>query len=249
MTGKKLNLSKYKAVVLAGGRGTRLHPVTLHMAKPLLPVGQKPMINHIIDHLQGYGVKNIAVLIAKNHKEDFNWWKKRYYSSQKNGGEITLFEEEEPLGTFGGLWRVKKWLAKSDFFLVNADNLTDLSISGLADFAEKNNFIGTLALVKSKNAKDYGSVLCEGKAVKKFAEKSKSPLSDRINSGWYLMSDNIFDYHPGPVFSMIEKDIFPRLAEEGVIGGLCFDCRWIDCGTWERYEQAIEMFGRSVKKR
>ncbi|MBU3942740.1 NTP transferase domain-containing protein, partial [Patescibacteria group bacterium] len=112
-----MDLSSYKAVVLAGGKGTRLYPVTKEIPKPLLPVKRKPIINYLIDLFCKAGIKDIAVLISKNHREDFNWWKTRYYPNLN----IKFVEESEPLGTFGGLYLLKDWLGDKPFFMTNGD--------------------------------------------------------------------------------------------------------------------------------
>ena len=95
---EKSKLSSYRAVILAGGKGTRLYPVTKEIPKPLLPIKRKPIINYLVDLFQGQGIKEITVLINKDFREEFDWWQKRYYSKNK----IKLVQESKPLGTFGG---------------------------------------------------------------------------------------------------------------------------------------------------
>jgi NDP-sugar pyrophosphorylase family protein len=238
---KKLVMSSHKAVILAGGKGTRLYPITLEMPKPLIPVGKKPMINHIVDSLYSYGVREIAVLVSKEFKDDFDWWIKRYYSF-KNSPVITILKENKPLGTFGGLYFLKKWIGKNHFFMINADNLSDINLNRMSLFHTKNNSLATIALTSVENPQDYGVVVCNSADIKEFIEKPKNPVSNYVNSGWYLISPEIFDYHPGPKFLMIEKDIFPKLVKTGRLTGFKFKEKWIDCGTWERYQKAQKMF-------
>jgi len=233
---KKSKLSGYKTVILAGGKGTRLYPITLETPKPLLFVNKKPIINHLVDLFYSQGVKDIAILIDKKFEEDFSWWKKRYYP--KNN--IIFVEEKEPLGTFGGLWFLKKWISRSLFFLVNADDLMDIKLDKMVDLHRKVKPVGTIALVKVKDPREYGAVICNSGIVKKFIEKPDNSSLKYINSGWYLLSPEIFDYHPGPKFLMIEKDIFPMLAKEKKLAGLKFNGKWMDTGTFERYEKAIK---------
>ena len=233
---KKSKLSNYKAVILAGGKGTRLYPVTLETPKHLLSVNKKPIINYSVELFLSKGIKDIAVLISKNFKEDFVWWKKRYYPKNK----VLFIEEKEPLGTFGGLWFLKKWVAKSLFFLANADDLMDIKLEEMVGFHKKIKPVGTIALVKVKNPKEYGAVICNSDLVDKFIEKPKRFSSSYVNSGWYLFSPKIFEYHPGPKFLMIEKDIFPKLAREKKLAGFKFNGNWMDTGTFERYEKAIK---------
>lgn len=244
----KTGLSNYKAVILAGGKGTRLYPVTKEIPKPLLPIHKKPIINYLVDLFADSGVKDIAVLIGKNFRDDFEWWAKRYYGESilaKSSPNITIFEETEALGTFGGLWFLKKWIGDSPFFMTNGDELKDINLAKMADFHGKVNPVGTIALVKVPNPQDYGVVVCNSNRVKEFIEKPQNPPSKYINSGLYLLSPRIFDYHPGPKFLMIEKDVFPNLAKEKKLAGFKFNGKWMDCGTWERYEDALSRWKTS----
>ncbi len=234
----KNHLSNYKAVILAGGKGTRLYPVTKEIPKPLLPVRKKPIINYLVDLFVNQGIKDIAVLISKDFETDFNWWKKRYYPEIK----IDIFKEEKPLGTFGGLYLLKDWLAESPFFLTNGDELKKINLKKMADFHQISKTPATIALVKVPNPQDYGVVVCKSKIVREFLEKPKNPPTNYINSGFYLLSPEIFDYHKGPKFTMIEKDVFPKLAKQGKLNALKFQGKWADCGTWERYNKAIKIW-------
>ncbi|MDP2637225.1 MAG: nucleotidyltransferase family protein [bacterium] len=229
-------MSKYKALILAGGKGTRLYPITKSVPKPLLPLGKKPIINYLVDLFLKHGVQDIGVLVSKDFTQDFEWWKKRYYPENR----VEFFVEEEPLGTFGGLHLAKDWLGESAFFLSNGDELKDVDLDDMIDFHEKAGVLGTIGLVEVDNPQDYGVVVCNSDTVKEFLEKPQNPPSNFINSGLYLLGPEIFEHHQGPVFAMIEKDIFPKLAKEGKLAGFQGITKWMDCGTWERYEKALE---------
>ena len=231
-----VSLSNYKAVILAGGKGTRLYPVTFEIPKPLLPVGRKPILNYVVDLFLSQGVKDIAVLISQSFREDFDWWKKRYYPEHT----ITFFQEKEALGTFGGLSLAKDWIGDRHVFLINGDDLMDVNLSAMAEFHTRLNPMATIALVEVPNPQGYGVVVCESEYVKEFIEKPENPPTNYISSGLYLLSPEIFTIHPGPTFTMIETDIFPKLAREKKLTGFQFQGRWIDTGTWERYQKAIE---------
>ena len=225
-----------KAVILAGGKGTRLYPITYEIPKPLLPIKKKPIINYLVDLFLKAGVKEIGVLISQEFEQEFVWWKKRYYSKKR----IKFFKEKKPLGTLGGLYYLKKWVSKDNFFLTNGDELKKIGLKKMEAFHRKTGKIATIALVKVKNPQDYGVVICKNGIVDKFLEKPKNPPSKYINSGLYMFSPEIFKYHPGPKFSMIEKDLFPKLAKKGELAGFKFDGKWTDCGTWLRYENSIK---------
>ena len=242
-----MDISNYKAVILAGGKGTRLYPITREIPKPLLPVKRKPILNYLVELFYSFGIKDIAILINKDFREDFDWWKKRYYPKNK----IKLVEEKKPLGTFGGLWLLKDWLKNNNFFLTNGDEIKKIDLRKMASFHQKLKTPATVALVKVKNPKDYGVAICENGLILKFLEKpSPAQISKKfakgkkstnyINAGLYLLSPEIFNFHPGPKFSMIEKDLFPKLAKEKKLAGFKFDGKWLDCGTWERYEEALK---------
>lgn len=232
-----------KAVILAGGKGTRLYPVTKEIPKPLLPVKGKPIINYLIDLFFSQGVKEIAVLISKDFREEFDWWQKRYFPKNR----IKIVEEEKPLGTFGGLYFLKDWLSNRPFFLTNGDELKKIDLVEMSKFHQKLKTPATIALVEVQDPEHYGVVICKNGKVQEFLEKPKNPSSKYINSGLYLFSPEIFNYpacrqawHPGPKFLMAEKDIFPKLAKEQKLAGYEFDGKWMDAGTWERYSQVLK---------
>jgi len=225
-----------KGVILAGGKGTRLYPITREIPKPLLKVQGKPIINYLVDFFLRSGIiRDITVLIAKDFEDDFEWWKKRYYPKEN----ILFLKESKPLGTFGGLYYLKDWIGGSDFFLTNGDELKELDLQEMVRFHQNVSSIATIALVKVPNPQDYGVVLCKSSHVSEFLEKPKNPPTSYISSGLYLLSPEIFKYHPGPKFSMIEKDLFPKLAKEGKLAGFKFRGKWTDCGTWSRYQKAL----------
>ena len=230
-----MRLSNYKAIILAGGKGTRLYPVTKEIPKPLLPIKRKPIINYLIDLFYSQGIKDIAVLINKDFKEDFDWWQRRYFP--KNN--IKLVEEKEPLGTFGGLYFLKDWIAGEPFFMSNGDELKKIDLKKMVKFHQEENMPVTIALVKVPDPQHYGVVVCENGKVQEFLEKPDNPVSNYINSGLYLLSPEILEGHSGDKFSMIEKDIFPKLVKENKLAGFKFNGTWTDCGTWERYEKAL----------
>ena len=110
----------------------------------------------------------------------------------------------------------------------------------MASFHQKLKTPATVALFKVKNPRDYGVAICENELILRFLEKPRNPPSKYVSSGLYLLSSEIFHYHPGPKFSMIKKDILPKLAKEKKLAGFKSNGKWIDCGNWKRYEQALK---------
>lgn len=238
-----MDLSNCKAVILAGGKGTRLYPVTKEIPKPLLRVRKKPIINYLMDLFHSHGVQEIAVMINEEFQDDFEWWKKRYYQDRS----IQFFAEKEPLGTFGGLWHAKEWIGDTNFFLTNGDELKEIDLAQMAAFHDNLKPLGTVALVEVPNPQDYGVVVCNSDFVCEFLEKPKNPPSNYISSGLYLLCPEIFEHHPGPQFTMIETDIFPKLARERKLAAYKFQGKWTDTGTWERYQKALEDWGKAAE--
>lgn len=234
-------MDNIKAVILAGGKGTRLHPVTLESPKPLLTVKRWPILNHLIDFLVKYGVDEIDILISESHQQDFAWWKKRYKKALPR--KTRLHIEREALGTFGGLKFVKPPLKKT-FIMTNGDELKDFNLEEAYNFHIKNpaHPIATIALVKVSDPSHYGVPIMDGDMIKEFLEKPQNPPSDYVSSGFYFLEPEVFKYADwSKGFLMIERDIFPKIAADGKLAGYRIDNgRWYDTGTFERWEKAIK---------
>lgn len=227
-----------KAVILAGGKGTRLSPVTLEIPKPLLPVRKKPILNYLVDLFLKHGVTDLCVSINRTHAADFLDWKQRYYPTL----DIHFVIEPEALGTFGGVFMAKDWLGNEPFFVTNGDELKDINLRAMKASHEAHKPFATVALVEVDEPQHYGVAICEGDKIKQFVEKPQNPPSRYISSGLYLFEPAIFSYYPHsePKFSMMEQDLFPRLSQEDKLHGFKFAGKWMDCGTFERWEKAIK---------
>jgi NDP-sugar pyrophosphorylase family protein len=236
-----MELKIKKVVIQAGGKGTRLYPVTLEMPKPLLTVRRKPILNYLIEFFRKYGIVEPIVVIHKDHVEDYKWWKKRYADSLPQ--KLKIFVEPEPLGTFGGLKFLRREL-KEPFFFTNGDELKSFDLRDMIKehAANVSKPRATIALFKVPNPSDYGVAILKGKRISEFLEKPKDPPSNYINSGLALLEPEIFDYADFPKgFLMIERDIYPRVAAAGKLAGYKIkNGKWFDCGTLERWERAIK---------
>mgnify|MGYP001597735039 CR=1 FL=1 len=250
-----MNLKVKKAVIQAGGKGTRLYPVTLEMPKPLLTVRRKPILNYLIEFLAKYGVNEPIVVIHKDHREDYEWWKKRY--ARELPKKLKIFIEPEPLGTFGGLKFLRDDL-REPFIFTNGDELKSFDLRELikAHFENKNKPDATIALLKVSNPSDYGVAVLSGNQIKEFIEKPANPPSNYINSGLALLEPEIFDYaeftdskNISPraksrgynKFLMIERDIYPKVASKNKLFGFKpKKYKWFPCDTLERWENAIK---------
>lgn len=230
-----------KVVILAGGLGTRLRPVTYEIPKPLITVKKKPIINHLIDFFHKSKVSDIGLLISREHEADFKRWH-HSWKDEMPSEKIKIFFEEKPLGTFGGLGMLKEWLGNETFVLSNGDELKDFNFELLKNFHAGHEGIATIALVRVSNPHEYGVPILDGDRIMEFLEKPQNPPSDFISSGMYFLDPEVLDYADfKKEFIMIERDIFPKLAKEGKLFGLKMEGgRWFDCGTLERWEKAMK---------
>lgn len=231
-----------KGLILAAGEGTRLHPLTLEIPKPLLPVGKIPVITYLVELYLKYGIRDIKINIQKKHLEDFYKWKATYFPREK----IEFIVESKPSGTFTPIAKKlnPKWFSKT-MVVSNGDELKELNLKKVIDWHKRKMALVTVGLVKVKNPKAYGSVKMKGDKIIEFGEKSKKPLSFYINSGLYIMEPGVRKYFPkGKRFAMLETDLFPKLAKEKKLFGYKWKGKWMDVGTWKRWEEAIKNWNK-----
>jgi mannose-1-phosphate guanylyltransferase len=227
-----------KAVIQAGGMGTRLRPITYEIPKPLLPVRKRPIVNHLIDMFLRGGVEEVALLISADHAEDFRRWRKAWDDVK---GEISIFIEEKPRGTFGGLELLRGWLGQDPFFMSNADDLKEIDLRHMLAFHDGQGGLATIALASVPDPHNYGVPVMEGAVIRQFLEKPAEPPCNLINAGVYVLEPEVMDLadFSQPQIS-IERDIFPGLASRGKLMGYEMSGRWFDCGNLERWEQAMK---------
>ncbi len=230
-----------KGVILVGGSGTRLRPVTYEIPKPLLPVKKKPIINHLIEMFHRHGVKDVALLASRAHTDDFRRWQKAW-AEELPPGQVSIFYEEKPRGTFGGFELLREWMGKETVVVTNGDDLKELDLSAMKELHDRENAVATIALVEVPDARTKGVPIREENRIVEFLEKPENPPSNWINGGTYILNPEVLDYADfNQEYIMIEKDIFPKLAAAGKLFGYeTKDGRWYDCGTLENWEKAMK---------
>ena len=227
-----------KAVLMVGGEGTRLRPFTYELPKALLPVKGKPMVLHIIDHLKSHGVTEI--IMAIRYKGD--QIKEYFGDGSKFGVDIKYVEEKTPLGTAGPLRLGKKYL-KETFFLIWGDILSDIDLTDYMHFHKNNDALATIALTTVPDVTKYGVASLKGSQIVGFVEKPKKEdaPSNLINSGMAIIEPEVIDkYIPKKGKTMVEYDVYPKLAKDGKLYGYPFQGTWLDTGNYEAYEKAIK---------
>jgi NDP-sugar pyrophosphorylase family protein len=225
-----------QAFILAGGKGMRLRPITYEIPKPLVPLQGKPILEHVIDLLRLYDVRDLVLSIGylgEKIKEYFN-------DSKRLGMKITFVEEQQELGT-GGPLRLAKNLLKDTFIMVNGDNLINVDLHKMYQAHLENRAKATIALTTVSDPSNYGVAVLEGERIVRFVEKPRKgeAPSNVINTGMYILEPSVCDMIPDGSYSLIEKDVFPKIAEKGELYGYLFSGQWFDTGTPETYERAL----------
>jgi NDP-sugar pyrophosphorylase family protein len=221
-------------VILAGGRGTRLKPITNEIPKPMIPVHDKPVIEHNIDLLKKYGIRRIIISLGYKGDKIRNY----FGDGRRFGVNISYVEEKEPLGTAGALCLTKPFL-NDTFVVCNADELKSIDLIEMFLTHKDNKACATVALTTVDDPCKYGVAKLKGNRIIDFEEKPKKVQSRLINAGLCMLEPDIFKYIPQGACSL-EKEIFPKLAKEGLLFGYPFDGQWFDTGTMENYEEAMQ---------
>jgi NDP-sugar pyrophosphorylase family protein len=223
-----------KALILMGGKGTRLRPITYKIPKCMMDVNGKTLTEHLFDLLKKYGIRDM-ILSVGYMKEKV---KEYYGDGSKFGVNITYVEEDEPLGTAGPIKLAKEHL-KDSFIVTNGDELLSINIPRMFRLHKRKDALATLALTTVTDPSQYGVTRLSGSRILDFVEKPKkgSAPSNLINAGFYILEPEIIDLIPNG-FSMLEKDVFPKLAKQGKLRGFPFGGQWFDIGSLEKYEIA-----------
>jgi len=236
MIAKVLESRRVKqAVILAGGKGTRMRPLTYEMPKPMIPLKGKPLIQHIMELCRKYEIREIILSIGylgDKIREHFG-------DGSHLGLDIKYIEEKEELGTAGPLHLARKYL-NGPFLMFNGDVLSDIDLAEMISFHTEQKASATLSLTQVEDTSSFGVARLNGNKIVGFIEKPKAgEASKLINAGVYVLEPGIIDYIPEGK-SMLEQDVFPKLSAEGKLYGYPFSGQWFDTGTPEAYERAIK---------
>lgn len=227
-----------KAVVMAGGEGTRLRPITSNQPKPMVPILNKPVMEYILELLRGHKIDDVVVTL-----QFLPHLIKNYFGE---GTDLSLnlnySVEESPLGTAGSIKNAESYLKGDTFIVVSGDALTDFNLSELIAFHKKSGSMATIALKSVENPLEFGVVIADDAGrIEKFLEKPTwgQVFSDTVNTGIYVLEPEVFDYIPTDTEFDFSKEVFPRLLKDGQpIYGYAMDGYWCDIGNYEQYVQA-----------
>lgn len=226
-----------KALILAGGFGTRLRPLSCTRPKILFPIVNKPLLQWTIERLAQNNVEEVILAVNKQTEIAIKQNKIR-----KCGLHIIYSRDphKKPLGTGGPIKKAEKLIGHdSPFLVLNGDTFADIRCTEILKFHEENKGIATIALHEVDDPSRYGvAELTEGNRIRRFIEKpqrKEDAPTNLINAGIYAFSPKIFDYIPGRCAVSLEREVFPKLADEGKLYGYIFSGLWADMGKPEDY--------------
>lgn len=230
------------AIILAGGLGTRLRPLTDETPKPLLPLHGKPIVQHTIEYLKLHGIKNIILSVG------FRGEKIREYfgGGEKIGVNLFYVFEDEPLGTGGAVKKAASSLTEP-FVLTWGDELKDINYTGLIQAFNKHKTKMTMVLTKRYDVTNFGVAKLNGDKIEYFVEKPnpEEAPSNLINAGAFVIDPSCLKMLPEGKSSM-ERDCFEKLAPLGEISAFIHEGQWFPTDNLERYTNACREFQSSI---
>jgi mannose-1-phosphate guanylyltransferase len=223
------------AVILVGGEGTRLRPLTNTLPKPMLPLLDRPLLAYTFDHLRSAGVGRVVLACGYLPTAI-----EEHFGGRYDGVDLEYRVEPEPLGTGGALCFAAAGLDRT-FLALNGDSLREADLRQLLAFHRERRARATVLLTRVSDPSRYGLVRTDDSGrVLGFVEKPPPDQidTDLINAGLYVLEPDVLDLVPPGRAVSIEREVFPQLAEEGSLYALALPGYWLDVGTPESYLQA-----------
>lgn len=233
-------LSKINAaLILAGGKGNQMKPLTEKLPKPLLPIRGKPILEHQIELLRSCDIKEIYIVIGYLGEKI----KQHFGDGSRFGARITYIEQnEKEIGTGQAVYLARSFLSNKRFIMLYGDVLGEINLKDFVEYHATAGSIATVALTSIKYPSFYGVAKLRGEKVVEFTEKpkEKDELSRVISAGIFCFEPEIFSQLSGSKDLALERDVFPKLAKEGKLAGYLFEGKWFDIGTPEIYARAMK---------
>ena len=245
-----------QAVIMAGGFGTRLRPLSCNIPKPMVPMANRPMLYHIIELLKRHKISDLTMMLYYQPEVISGY----FGDGSKMGVKMRYLRPEGDLGTAGSVKFSQKYLSGT-FLVISGDVLTDFDITGALEFHKKKKALATMVLARSTNPLQYGVVITDAhNRIERFLEKPSwgEVFSDTINTGIYVLEPEVFDFIPPDKPFDFSKELFPLLLREGKgLYGYVAEGYWKDVGNLDEYRLAhydilekkiaIEMDGKKIK--
>jgi mannose-1-phosphate guanylyltransferase/phosphomannomutase len=227
-----------QAVIMAGGFGTRLKPLTNNAPKPMIHIANKPMMEHVVNLLKSYGIKDLIVLLYVQPELIKNYFK----DGSDLGVKIQYILAEEDYGTAGAVKNVENIIKDEQFVVISADIITDINLKKPIDFHIDRKSDATIVLTRVENPLSFGIVITDNEGrITKFLEKPtwSEVFSDTINTGIYILNQSVLKLIPEKREFDFSKDLFPILLKENKnLFGHISSGYWKDVGTLAEYRQS-----------
>jgi mannose-1-phosphate guanylyltransferase len=228
-----------KAVILVGGQGTRLRPLTLTTPKPLIPLINRPFQDHMLYLLRSHGITDVVLAMGYLSAG----FEDAYGDGSHLGMKLTFVHEEVPLDTGGAIKNVQAQLTPGEtFFVFNGDVLTDLDLTAMMRLHQERGSACTISLTPVDDPSSYGVVdMDEAGSIQRFTEKPKreEATSNWISAGTYILESEVLDYIPAGQRYSVERALFPSLLRDGKpFYGYRTQAYWMDIGTPAKYLEA-----------
>lgn len=229
----------HTAVILAGGKGKKLRPLTLELPKAMLPIKGKPLLEYTIQNLKNNNIRDIIICIGYLGDQI----KTHFGDGKKFGVHVTYSQENEPLQTGGAIAKLKNILNNKPFLVIHGDTLTTLNFADLISFHNKYGTLVTVALTTTTNPQYFGQIQLHGTTLVKFFQNTENSKirTHLIHCGMYVCDREIFQYFPDKKAFLFE-DVISDLIQKKKITGFIFEEQWFDVGNFESYEKTIKEF-------
>ena len=233
-----------KCIILVGGFGTRLRPLTFAVPKSLVPFCNQPIVEHQIAAAVKAGVKHVILAVgwkADDMQSAIDGFKRKYNI------EITCSVETSPLGTAGPIRLAEHILraggdADEPFFVFNSDVICEFPLSEMLAYHKLHKAEGTVCVTRVEDPSKYGVVVSrENGQIERFVEKPAVFISDKINAGLYVLNRSVIDRIDANVFRMIETDVFPKMATDGKLFSFTLKGYWADIGQPKDFLQGMKL--------
>ncbi|NLM46472.1 MAG: NTP transferase domain-containing protein [Firmicutes bacterium] len=226
-----------KAIIMAGGEGSRLRPLTCDRPKPMVPLMNRPLMEHIVALLKRYGLKNIGVTLQYLPEQI-----RDYFGDGRDFGvTMQYFVEDSPLGTAGSVKNAGAFLDET-FLVISGDALTDFDLQKAIAFHRQKGGVATLVLTSVATPLEYGVVITEqdGRIVRFLEKPSWSEVfSDTVNTGIYILEPEVLRFIPEGKMFDFARDLFPLLMQDGyTLYGYVAEGYWCDIGSIKQYQAA-----------
>jgi NDP-sugar pyrophosphorylase family protein len=223
-----------KAIILAGGKGTELRPLTYEIPKHMIPIKGRPILEYQIELLRKYDIRDIILSIGYLGSKIKDY----FGDGSKFGVKITYVEEDDPHGT-GGAIKMAAPLLDETFLILNGHNLVNIDLGSLYEFHKDRKAVVTIALKTKSDVGGFGVAQMEGSRITDFSEKPKKSESNLVNAGVYVAEPSIMDFI-GKGKVSLEKDVFPEISSDKRLLGFPFSDQWFSIKTEKDYEEAIK---------